>query len=48
MNFALIKKEMEDIIAEKLYIFAFFAQLVIVMGILYAAPLFKTRGPDSG
>ncbi|MFQ5800255.1 MAG: ABC transporter permease, partial [Candidatus Hydrothermarchaeales archaeon] len=42
MNPALAKKEFDDIIAERLYIFAFFAQLVIVMGILYAALLYTS------
>ncbi len=42
MNIALIKKEIDDILAEKLYIFAFLAQLVIVMGVLYAALLYTS------
>jgi ABC-2 type transport system permease protein len=42
MNTALAKKEFEDIISERLYIFAFIAQLVIVMGILYAALLYTS------
>jgi ABC-2 type transport system permease protein len=42
VNLALIKKEYEDIFSERLYIFAFFAQLVIVLGILFAALLYTS------
>ena len=42
MNIALVKKELGDIIDERLYVFAFFAQLVIVMGVLYAALLYTS------
>lgn len=42
MNTALLKKEFEDIFAERLYVFAFFAQLVIVMGVLFAALLYTS------
>jgi ABC-2 type transport system permease protein len=42
MNIALVKKEFKDIFAERLYVFAFFAQLVIVMGVLFAALLYTS------
>ncbi len=42
MNLALMKKEFDDILSERLYIFAFFAQFVIVMGILFAAILYTS------
>jgi ABC-2 type transport system permease protein len=42
LNLALIRKEYDDIFSEKLYIFAFFAQLVIVFGVLFAALLYTS------
>jgi ABC-2 type transport system permease protein len=42
LNLALVKKEFDDILSEKLYVFAFFTQFVIVMGILFAALLYTS------
>lgn len=42
MNTALMKKETADIVSEKLYLFAFLAQLVVVMGVLFAALLYTS------
>lgn len=42
MNPVLARKELDDIVSERLYIFAFIAQIVIVMGILYAALLYTS------
>jgi ABC-2 type transport system permease protein len=42
VNFALVKKEFDDIFSEKLYVFAFFTQFVIVTGILFAALLYTS------
>ena len=36
----LAKKELKDIIGERVYIMAFFVQMIIVMGIIYAALLY--------
>jgi ABC-2 type transport system permease protein len=42
VNLALVKKEFDDILSERLYVFAFFTQFVIVMGILFAALLYTS------
>jgi len=49
MNLALAKKELMDILDEKLYVFAFFTQLIIVLGVLYAALLYTSiASPEEG
>jgi len=43
------KKEFKDILSEKLYLFAFAAELVIVLGMIYAALLYTTlASPKAG
>lgn len=42
------RKEIRDILSEKLYLFAFLAELVIVMGIIYASLLYASIASQHG
>jgi len=42
LRISLFKKELDDIISERVYVFAFFVQFVIVLGIVYAALLYTS------